>query len=133
MFRLGAVLFVLVGISLAAEFKQARVLDFHDDSTVAGGTVSGPASNGVPVTPPTRVTSSILKCEIVLALDGETYTALFPEDSHFQIADLTRGGLLPVRIEGKKITMQRPSDGKELKGKILKIVRDPDGDTAVKK
>lgn len=133
MIRLGAVLFVLVGISLASDFKQARIVDFQDSSTVAGGTVSGPDSNGVPVTPTRRVPSSILKCEITLSLDGQTYTALFPEDLHFQIADLNRGGLLPVKIDGKKIIMQRPSDGKEVKGKILKVVREPDGNTASQK
>ena len=120
MFRLGAILFVLVATSFANDYKQARIVDFQEASTIAGGTESSPSSNGVAVTPTSRFGSSILKCEVILAVDGTTYTALFPEDSKFQIADLTRGAMIPVRIDGKKISMQRPSDGKEIKGKILR-------------
>lgn len=130
MFRFGAVFLMLVAVALAADFKQARIIDFQDASTVAGGTVTGPSSNGVPVTPMSRVPSSILKCEITLALEGKTYIAWFEQDSHFQLADLNRGSLIPVHIDGKKITMKRPSDGKEIKGKI---VREEDSDSPVKK
>ena len=130
MFRFGAVFFMLVAVSLAADFKQARIVDFQDASTVAGGTVTGPSSNGVSVTPVSRVPSSILKCEVTLALEGKIYTAWFEQDSHFQLADLTRGSLIPVRIDGKKIIMKRPSDGKEIKGKI---VREEDSEPPAKK
>jgi hypothetical protein len=53
-------------------------------------------------------------------LEGKSYTALFVQDHHFQMTDLERGKMIPVRIEGKKIAMQRPSDGKEIKGKIIR-------------
>jgi hypothetical protein len=71
-----------------------------------------------------------LKCEVTLALEGKIYTAWFEQDSHFQLADLTRGSLIAVRIDGKKITMKRPSDGKEIKGKI---VREEDSEPPAKK
>jgi hypothetical protein len=29
--------------------------------------------------------------------------------------------MIPVRIDGKKIAMQRPSDGKEIKGKVIRV------------
>jgi len=120
MLRVLAVLLTLATITLAADFKQARIVDFQDVSEVGGGTINGPSSNGVDITPTAHVPSAIPKCELTLLLDGKTYTALFSEDRHFQIADLERGKLIPVRIEGKKIGMQRPSDGKEIKGKILR-------------
>jgi len=120
MFRLGAIVLVLVTAMFAGDYKKARIIDFQEASTVAGGTESSPSNNGVSTMPTSRFGSSILKCEVVLALDGTTYTALFPEDSKFQIADLTRGAMISVRIDGKKVSMQRPSDGKEIKGKILR-------------
>jgi hypothetical protein len=121
MFRIGAVVFLLIAVTLAADFKQARIVDFQDASTIGGGTVTGPSSNGVPVTPTRRVVSSILEVAVTLAVDGKTYTALFEQDSHFQLADLNRGAMIPVRIDGKKIAMQRPSDGKEIKGKVIRV------------
>lgn len=124
MYRLGAVVFLFAVVCLGADFKQAKIVDFQDASMIGGGTVSGTSSNGVPTTPTTRVGSTILKCEITLSLDGQIYTTEFPQDSHFQVADLTRGAFIPVKIEGKKIALQRPSDGKEVKGKILKIEKE---------
>ena len=121
MFRLCAVVVLLSAVTLAADFKQARIVDFQDASTIGGGTVTGPSSNGVPVTPARRVGSSILEVAVTLELDGKTYTALFEQDAHFQMADLNRGSLIPVRIDGKKIMMQRPVDGKEIKGKIIRV------------
>jgi len=120
MFRLITVLLLLATITLAADWKQARIADFQDVSEGAGGTISGPASNGVSTTPTTHAASTILKCEVTLVLDGKTYTTQFVQDSHFQMTDLERGKFIPVRIAGKKIAMQRPSDGKEIKGKILR-------------
>jgi hypothetical protein len=119
MFRRLTVFLVLATATMAADFKQARVLDFQDISEVAGGTVSGPASNGVSITPTAHVPSAILKCEVTLELEGKTYTAIFVQDRHFQMTDLHRGELIPVRVEGKKLSMRRPSDGKEIKGKIV--------------
>lgn len=120
MSRLIAVLLLAVSVSFGADFKQARVVDFQDVSEVGGGTVDGPSSNGISTTPRSHVASAIPKCEVTLNLDGKIYTALFEEDRHFQIADLQRGRMIPVKIEGKKIAMQRPSDGKEIKGKIVR-------------
>lgn len=125
MFRLVTVLLFLATATLAADWKQARIADFQDVSEGAGGTSSGPASNGVSTTPTSRFPSTILKCEVSLVIDGKTYTALFVQDQHFQMTDLERGKLIPVRIDGKKISMQRPSDGKEIKGKIVREEDDP--------
>lgn len=121
MFRICAVVLLLTTFTLAAELKQARVVDFQDASTIGGGTVTSPSSNGVPVAPTRRVGSSILEVAVTLELEGKTYIALFEQDSHFQMADLNRGSLIPVRIEGKKVLMQRPVDGKEIKGKIIRV------------
>ena len=129
MSRVLAAILILASLTLAADFKQARIVDFQDVSEVGGGTITGPSSNGVDITPTAHVPSAIPKCEVTLLLDGKTYVALFSEDRHFQIADLERGKLIPVRIEGRKIAMQRPSDGKEIKGKI---VREGADDSAAK-
>ena len=136
MLRLGAVILLLAAMTLAADFKQARIVDFQDASTIGGGTVSGPTSNGVPVTPTRRVGSSILEMAITLTVEGKTYTALFEQDSHFQLADLHRGSTIPVRIDGKKITLQRPSDGKQIRGKLIRIETEeatPSGQSAPNK
>jgi hypothetical protein len=129
MLRVVAVLFFLAATTLAADFKPARVVDFQDVSEVAGGTINGLSSNGVAVTPTSRVPSAILKCEVTLQVEGKTYTVLFAQDQHFRMTDLERGKFIPVRLEGKKLAMQRPSDGKEIKGKII---READEDSSPK-
>jgi hypothetical protein len=119
MFRSFCVVLLLTASLFAADFKPARVIDFQDASEIGGGTVGAPVDNGVAVTPTSRVPSALPRCEVVLELNGKQYTAIFPQDQHFQMTDLSRGQTLPIRIEGKKIAIQRPSDGKELKGKIV--------------
>jgi len=130
MVRVLCALLILTAATLAADFKKARIVDFQDVSEIGGGTISGPSSNGVSITPTARVPSAIAKCEVTVEIDGKTYTAIFIQDQHFQMTDLERGNLIPARIEGKKLALQRPSDGKEMKGKI---VREGEADSSVKK
>jgi hypothetical protein len=120
MFRHACIILLLALSCFAADFKNARVVDYQDASLIGGNTISGPTENGVSVSGTARVPSTILKCEVILELDGKRYSAIFPQDQHFQMTDLTRGQMIPVRLEGKKISMQRPYDGKEVKGKIVR-------------
>jgi hypothetical protein len=67
-----------------------------------------------------RVPSAEPKFEITVELEGKHYTAVFPQDRHFQMTDLQRGEFINVRVDGKKLAVQRPFDGKEVKAKITR-------------
>jgi hypothetical protein len=118
--RICATLLLLSVVSLAADFKKAKIIDIQDTSEVGGGVVDSPSPNGVPVSTTARVPSAEPKFEITVELDGKQYTAVFPQDRHFQMADLQRGQFIYVRVEGKKLGVQRPFDGKEVKAKITR-------------
>ena len=111
---------LLLGLVSAADFKKARIVDAQDISEVGGGVIDSPPANGVSVSTAARVPSAVSKFELTVELDGRTYTAVFPQDRHFQMTDLVRGQFIPVRLEGKKLALQRPFDGKEVKGKIVR-------------
>jgi hypothetical protein len=110
-------LLLFSALSFAADFKKAKIIDIQDTSVVGGGVLDEPSANGVP-TATTRVPSSEPKFEITVELDGKHYTAVFPQDRHFQMTDLQRGEFINARVEGKKLAVQRPFDGKEVKAKI---------------
>jgi len=116
--RVCIALLLLSLISYAADFKKAKIIDIQDISVVGGGVLDEPSANGVPVTASTRVPSSEPKFEITVELDGKQYTAVFPQDRHFQMTDLQRGEFINARVDGKKLAVQRPFDGKEVKAKI---------------
>ena len=118
--RLAATLLLLLALAYAADFKKARIVDVQDISEVGGGVLDNPSPNGVPTGATARVSSSEPKFELTVELDGKIYTAVFPQDRHFQMTDLARGQYVPVRIEGKKLAVQRPFDGKEVKAKIIR-------------
>jgi hypothetical protein len=111
-------LLVLTCLALAADFKKAKIIDIQDASEVGGGVIDGPSNNGVPTTATARVPSAEPRFEITIELDGKSYTAVFPQDRHFQMTDLQRGQYVLARVEGKKLGIQRPFDGKEVKAKI---------------
>lgn len=111
-------LLLLVGLVYAADFKKAKIIDVEDASLVGGNVIDEPAPNGVPTTASARVPAAQARFTLTIELEGKSYTALFSQDRHFQMTDLERGQSIPVRIEGKKLLLRRPSDGKEVKGKI---------------
>ena len=111
-------LLLLVGLAYAADFKKAKIADVEDASLIGGNVIDEPAPNGVPTTASSRVPAAQARFTLTIELDGKSYTALFSQDRHFQMTDLERGQSIPVRIEGKKLALRRPSDGKEVKGKI---------------
>lgn len=118
--RICAALLLLSVVSFAADFKKAKIIDIQDASEVGGGVLDSPSPNGVPVSTTARVPSAEPKFEITVELDGKQYTAVFPQDRHFQMTDLQRGQFIYVRVEGKKLGVQRPFDGKEVKAKITR-------------
>ena len=121
MIKRALIVFVLLsGLARAADYKVAKVLDVHDVSALAEAAVSNhpvSAQSGGGVT--ASIPSQYLRCEITVALEGTSYTAIFREDQHFKITDFNPGDAVQVRIEGKKLVVKR-LDGKEMKSKILK-------------
>jgi hypothetical protein len=118
--QLFAVLILLTSIARAADYKIAKVLDVHDTSSLAESAVANhPVATQAGGGSTTSVPSEYLRCEITVALDGTSYTAIYREDPHFKITDFSPGDSVQVRIEGKKLVLKR-LDGKEMKSKILK-------------
>jgi hypothetical protein len=118
--RLLAVLMLISSSARAADYKLAKVQDVRDasslaESAVANHPVAAQAGGGLTASVP----SQYLRCQITVALDGTSYTAVFREDQHFKITDFNPGDPVEVRIEGKKLVLKR-LDGKEMKSKILK-------------
>ncbi len=118
--RLLAVLMLISACASAADYKLAKVQDVRDasslaESAVANHPVAAQAGGGMTASIP----SQYLRCQITVALEGTSYTAVFREDQHFKITDFNPGDPVEVRIEGKKLVLKR-LDGKEMKSKILK-------------
>jgi hypothetical protein len=62
------------------------------------------------------------RCELTVALDGQEYSAIYPLDKHLKIQNLNQGDEMMVRIEGNRMVLKSPTDGKELKSKIVRQV-----------
>ena len=62
----------------------------------------------------------VTRCSVTVRLDGTDYTAIFNEDKHFKQTDLVEGQMIDTRVDGSKLVLRRPSDGKEMKGKIVR-------------
>src|ERR1700739_1284184 len=115
-----AVLVLIATSANAAELKLGKVVEIHDASALAETAVANHpalAQGGGGAT--TSIPSEYLRCELTVALDGTNYTAIFREDQHFKITDFNPGDQIKVRIEGKKLVVQR-LDGKEMKSKIVR-------------
>lgn len=115
-----AVLVLIATSASAAEFKVGKVVEIHDASALAEAAVANhpvAAQGGGGAT--TSIPSEYLRCELTVALEGTNYTAVFREDQHFKITDFNAGDAIHVRIEGKKLVVQR-LDGKEMKSKIIR-------------
>ena len=116
---LPVILFLTVAAN-AADYKLGKVVEIHDASSlaetaVANHPVSAQGGGGATASIP----SEFLRCELTVALDGTSYTAIFREDQHFKITDFNAGDQIQVRIEGKKLVVKR-LDGKEMKSKIIR-------------
>jgi len=112
---------VLLAVSAwAANFKVGKVVEIHDASSLAEAAVANhpvAAAGGGGAT--ASIPSQDLRCELTVTLDGTNYTAIFRQDQHFKITDFGPGDAIHVRIEGKKLVVQR-LDGKEMKSKIIR-------------
>ena len=105
--RLFAGMVLLTTLAWAADYKVAKVLDVHDASSLAEAAVSNhpvSAQAGGGVT--TSIPSQYLRCEITVALEGTSYTAIYREDPHFKITDFNPGDPVQVRVEGKKLVRE---------------------------
>jgi hypothetical protein len=101
----------------AADFKTARVLEVRDASE-AGANVAG--REPISGKDPTALVGAVVpRCLIKLAIEGKSYSAVYIEDKHFKRTDVVEGEQVSARIEGNKLVLKRPTDGKEMKAKIL--------------
>jgi hypothetical protein len=110
-----AVLVLLATSAAAAGFRLGKVVEIHDASALAETAAVAQGGGGATASIP----SEYLRCELTVSLDGTNYTAIFREDQHFKITDFNPGDQIKVRIEGKKLVVQR-LDGKEMKSKIVR-------------
>jgi len=118
--RMFAVLLLFSSLAAAADYKLAKVLAVHDVSELAEAAVANhPVATQGGGGATTSIPSQDLRCEITIALDGISYTAIYREDQHFKITDFGPGDLIQARIEGKKLVLKR-LNGKDIKSKIEK-------------
>ena len=99
------------------DFKSARVLAISDASREGANVAGRDAVQGKE--PTTLVGAVVPRCMIKVSLDGKRYSGVFYEDKHFKRTDLAEGEEVQARIEGNKLVLKRPSDGKEMKSKIV--------------
>jgi hypothetical protein len=118
--RVLVVLIWFTAFASAADYKLAKVVDVHDASSLAETAVSNhPVAAQAGGGATTSVPSQYLRCEITVAFEGTTYSAIFREDQRFKITDFSPGDPIQIRIEGKKLVVKR-LDGKEMKSKIVR-------------
>jgi hypothetical protein len=115
-----AVLFLFATSAAASDYKVGKVVEIHDASALAEAAVANhPALAQGSGAATTSIPSQDLRCELTVALEGMNYTAIFRQDQHFKITDFSAGDAIHVRVEGKKLVVQR-LDGKEMKSKIIR-------------
>jgi hypothetical protein len=115
-----AALLLLTSLACAADFKEAKVLDVHDASSLAGTAVANhPVAIQGGGAQTTSVPGQQLRCEITVAIEQTSYTAVYPVDQHFKMTDFSVGDTIHARIDGKKLVLRR-LDGKEMKSKIIR-------------
>jgi hypothetical protein len=118
--RLLGALLLLSSLAWAADFKLAKVLEVRDASSLAEAAVANhPVAIRAGGEQTASVPSQYLRCEITVALEGTSYTAVYPVDKHFKTSDYSVGDMVPARIDGKKLVLKR-LDGKEMKAKIVR-------------
>jgi hypothetical protein len=99
----------------SSKWKSAKVLEVRDASET-GASVA--ANNSVGVADTALVGGVVPRCRVTVAVDGISYSAIFPVDKHFKPTDLAEGEEVSARVEGNKLVLQR-LDGKEMKAKIV--------------
>jgi hypothetical protein len=115
-----AVWLLLGNLVFAADFKMGKVIDVHDASSLAATAVANhPVAVQAGGGQTTSVPSQQLRCELTVAIEGTSYTGIFPVDQHFKITDFSAGDMVQARIDGKKLVVKR-LDGKEMKSKIVR-------------
>lgn len=111
------VLLLLTAAAWAADFQSAKLLEARDASQVGANTVAD-SSEGI-THDATFVSAVLSRCQISVALEGQSYTAIYPVNKHLRMADLIVGELIPARIEGNRLVI-KTLDGKEMKAKIVR-------------
>jgi hypothetical protein len=113
-------LFLWVSLASAADFKMAKVVEVHDASSLAETAVANhPVAVQAGQATTTSIPSQFLRCEITVAFEGQSYTAVYPVNEHFKMTDFAGGDMISARLEGKKLVLKR-LDGKEMKAKIVR-------------
>jgi len=110
------VFLLLSVLAWAADLKPAKILDVHDASEVGANTVTD-SSEGLTGSA-TFVPAFLARCQITVALNGNSYSAIYPVNKHLKMADLNAGDFIPARIEGNKLLI-KTLDGKVMKAKIV--------------
>lgn len=113
-----AILILLSSFACAAEYKDAKIIDFHDATEVGAATINsidpvGPASTDIP--------AMDYRCYLTVEMDHVKYSAIFPVNQHFKLSDLNKDDFIPARVAGNKLII-RTVDGKEMKSKIVERV-----------
>ena len=119
-FAFFAVTFLLCSFASAADFKSGKLIDVQDATQVGSATLANSTVSGEKAT--TAMGAMVPRCELTVALEGEQYSAVYPLDKHLKIQNLNQGDEVMVRIEGNKMVLKSPTDGKELKSKIVRRV-----------
>lgn len=115
-----AAILLLSALACAADFKLGKVVDVHDASSLAASAVANhPVAIQAGGGQTTSVPSQQLRCEITVAIEGISYTAVYSVDQHFKMTDFSAGDLVHARVDGKKLVLKR-LDGKEMKSKIVR-------------
>jgi len=111
---------VLCSLASAADFKSAKLIDVQDATQVGSATLANSTVSGEKAT--TAMGAMVPRCELTVALDGQEYSAIYPLDKHLKIQNLNQGDEVMVRLEGNRMVLKSPTDGKELKSKIVRQV-----------
>ena len=117
--RLLGFLLILSSLASGAAFQKGKVVAVRDASeTGATAESNDPVSskNG-PAT--VLMPGMVARCAVTVRLNGVEYTAIYYEDKHFKRIDLVLGQMIDARVDGNKLVLRRPSDGKDMKGKIV--------------
>jgi hypothetical protein len=111
-----ATLLLFSSLTWAADFQSAKLLEIRDASEVGANTVTD-SSEGL-AGAPTFVPALLERCKLTVALNGVSYSAIYPVNKHLKVTDFAAGDFVPARIEGNKLVI-KTLDGKILKSKIV--------------
>jgi hypothetical protein len=116
--RLGALL-ILSCVAFCAASEKGKIVavwDASETGATAGSNDPVNSKNG-PAT--ILLPGMVTRCAVTVRLQGMEYTGIFYEDKHFKRTDLVEGQMIDARVQGSKLILRRPSDGKDMKGKIV--------------